>query len=199
MMPKSTGAKRAGVNSSPDDEEIAGMHVGVEVVVTEHLGEEELDTLFSQVPEIDPGADQALDIGNPDTDDTFHDEHVLARVVPEHLRHVHRRVVGEVAPELGSIGRLPHHVEFVEDGLLELRHDHGRFELLAADPVTFGEVGDDAHQRDVLFDRTAQIGAHDLDDDLVAVTQPRGVDLGDRRRGQRDFVEVLKTSSTDCP
>ena len=109
-----------------------------------------------------------------------------------HLRHVEQVRVREVPPELRGGRRLAQQVQLVEDGLLVLVHDLARVEAPRGGPVPMREIRDKAEQAHVATDDLADFRAHDLDHDLAAVGEPRGVHLGDRRRCQRLADELAE-------
>jgi hypothetical protein len=57
-------------------------------------------------------------------------------------------------------------------------------------PIRFSERGDCIQNLDVAQDQRRDVRPQDLDDDGLPFAQPRGVDLRDRRRGERTTVEL---------
>ena len=85
MMPKSTRDVAPGSPATHQD--VAGVHVGVEEAVAEHLGEEDLDAVARELRDVDAGVAQALDLADRDAVHALHHHHVAVAVVPVHLRH----------------------------------------------------------------------------------------------------------------
>ncbi len=81
-------------------EDVAGMHVGVEEVVPEHLGEEDAHAVLGQQLDVGAGAAQPLHVRDRDAMDALHHHDVQAAVVPVDLGDVEQIGAGEVALEL---------------------------------------------------------------------------------------------------
>ena len=104
-------------------EDVAGMHVGVEEVVAEHLREEDLARRSRPAARCRCRAAcrraRSL-IGTPWMRSMTMTS--VRQQVPVHLRHVQQRGAGEIALQLRGVGRLAHQVQLIEDGLLVLAH-----------------------------------------------------------------------------
>ena len=174
------------------DEDVARVHVGVEKVVLEDLGEEDLDTPLSQQLHANALPAQGVGVAHRGAADALHHQHVLACQVPVDLGDVECLVVQEVAPQLGGVGGLAHQVELVEDGLLVLLDHFDRVQATAVLPVLFRQPRDGEEQVDVAPDGLLDVGAQHLDHDALAGLEPRRVDLGDGGRGERRLVELLQ-------
>ncbi len=69
------------------DEDVAGMHVGMEETVAEHLGEEDLDAGARQFRNIDALLAQSFDLAYRRAAHALHHHDLAAAEVPEDLRH----------------------------------------------------------------------------------------------------------------
>ena len=173
-------------------EDVPGVHVGVEEVVAEHLGEEDLHAVFREYPDVDVAPAQLVHVVDEHAVDAFHDHHVGTAVVPVHLRHVEQLRPREIALELRRVRRLAHEVELVDDRALVLAHDLDRTQAMAFARIIASEVREDVHDLEVALDPLAHAGTHDLDDDFLARAQPRRVHLSDRGGGERLVVEAVE-------
>ena len=71
-----------------EHEDVAGVHVGVEEVVLEHLREEDLHAVLGQPPDVGAGFAQARHVGDLHAADAFHDHDRGPAEVPVHRRHI---------------------------------------------------------------------------------------------------------------
>ena len=101
------------------DEQIAGMHVGVEEAVAQRMAQEGLDQRGGDRLEVVAGRAQALDVGHLDAVDPLHGEHVAAGALPVDGRHAEAGIVARVLAELGKGGRLQPQVHLDLGGLGE--------------------------------------------------------------------------------
>ena len=111
MMPKSTATSLAGVV----DEQVAGMHVGVEEAVAQRMAQEGLDHRAREVLEIvalgfEPGA-----VGERRRLDPFEREHVARGAVPVHRGHAEIGIVPGVLRHLRERGRLEPQIHLDRD------------------------------------------------------------------------------------
>ena len=172
------------------DPDVAGVRVGVEEVVAEHLGVEHPHALFGQLAAVDPGRIQRGDVVGGNAGDPLHGQRALGAVAPHHLRHVQvRRVCPQPAHDAG-VGAFALEVQFGGQGGLDLVHHQ-----LRADPVGIGmgavdQRGQRAQQGDVGGDLLLDARAQHLDHHLAPVAQARAMHLGDRGRSQRRGVEA---------
>ncbi len=173
-------------------EDVAGMHVGVKEVVLERLGEEDLHPPFRKPLQFDAGRLDGLDIGNGDPGDTFHHQDVAPDVWPVNLGDVDQRRVFEIAPQQGSVGSFPQHVQLIEDGFFVLLHHLHRSQPFPLRPVALHHAGQDIHQLQVPADDLFDVGADHLDHHLAAVVEGGSMDLGYGGRGEGGFLETPK-------
>ncbi len=171
------------------DEDVAGVHVGVEVAVAEHLREEELDARPRQPLEVDAGLDQPVDLADRDPGHPFHDHDFAAAPVPVDLGHLQQRGIPEISAQLRAVGRLARKVELVRQRLLEFADDVARPETLAVGPQLLDQRRGGAQERDVLVDHLCDVRSQHLDRDLGAVGQLGKMHLRDRRARHRYAVE----------
>ena len=169
---------------------LPGMHVGVEEIVAERLREEDLDAVLGQALDVRAAALQLRHVRDQHAAHALHHHHVLAAVVPVHLRHVQQVRALEVASELRSVRRLAQQVELIEDRLLVFAHQLDRPQPMRVAPVALREVRQRVQHFQVALDQRADAGTHDLDDDFLTVRQLRRMDLRDRRRGERLLFEA---------
>ena len=69
------------------DEDVAGVHVGMEEAVAEDLGEEDFDTGFRQFLQVDAFVAQAVDLRDRHTLHALHDHHRRGAEIPMHFGH----------------------------------------------------------------------------------------------------------------
>ena len=101
------------VRAVDGDEDVARVHVGVEVRVAEHLREEELDAGARELLQVDAGLDQPVHLRDRDAAHPLHHHHLAGAVVPVHLGHLQQRRILEVAAQQRAVGGLAHQVELV--------------------------------------------------------------------------------------
>ncbi len=179
----------AAVRPFGGDENVAGMHVGVEEAVAEHLGEKYFDAGAGQARDVHAFGAQRIDLRNRRAVHALHDHHAGGAPVPIHLGQDQQVGALEIAPQLRAVGRLAHQVQFVVQILVELGHHLARLQAPAVGPEGFQQAGGDLQQRDVMLDHRLDAGAQDLDRDLASVRQHREMHLGYRGRGHRLALE----------
>ena len=180
------------------DEDIPRVHVGMEEVVAEHLGEEYLHAAHAEHAQVYAGASQLVDMVHRYAVDALLYQHVPARVVPVDLGDVQHGAVLEVAPQQGAVGGLAHQVQLVVDGLLVLLDHLHRAQPAGLAGIAPRHARDGIQQRDVALDGLLDPGADHLDHHLAAVVQARGMHLRDRGGGQRPGVEFRKQLAHRC-
>ncbi|MNT85944.1 hypothetical protein D3C72_2261730 [compost metagenome] len=72
------------------DEDVAGVHVGVEEAVTEHLGEEDLNPALRQQFHVGAVGLQRGYVGDRNAVDALHHQYLLAAVIRVDLGHIER-------------------------------------------------------------------------------------------------------------
>ena len=108
------------------DEDVAGMHIGVEETVAEHLSEEHLHTALGQQLHIDAVLLQRGNIGDRNAVNALHHQHGLAAVVGEHFRYVQHTALVEIAAQLNRIGGFTQQIEFINQRFLVVAHHFHR-------------------------------------------------------------------------
>jgi hypothetical protein len=73
------------------DEDIAGMHVGMEIGVAEDLGEEDLDASAGEPRNVHSRLAKAIHLADRDARHPFHHHRFGAAIVPMHRRHEQER------------------------------------------------------------------------------------------------------------
>ena len=187
--PEIDGDVLAVVRRRGGDEDVARMHVRVEVAVAEDLREEELDAGAREPGNVHARLAQPLHLRDRDARHPLHHHHVGAAVVPVHLGDEQQRRALEVAPQLRAVRGLAREVELVAQGLLELAHHFARPQPLAVRPELLHEQRAGVQQRDVLLDHLRDVGPQHLDRDRRSVGQLGEVHLRHRRARDRRPVE----------
>ena len=172
------------------DEDVAGVHVGMEEAVAKHLGEENFHATFGQQFHVGALVGQGRQVSHRDAVDALHHQHLMAAQVPVHLRHVEQWRAVEVAPQLAGVGRLTQQVEFVVDGFLVVADHLNRAQATGIGGSLFSDAGDQEQPGQILTDDWLEARAHHLDHHLFAGLELRGMHLCHRSRGQRLAVET---------
>ena len=111
----------------------------------------------------------------------LHHDDRLGTVIPVHLRHQQERRLLEIAPQLTTVGSLSHQVELVVQVFIKLCNNLARPQTPTIFRPTMYPRSDDAHQRDITFDRSQNTRTQHLDRDLGTILQCREMYL--RHRG----------------
>ena len=142
--------------------------------------------------DVGAAAAQLGDVADRHAVDALHHHHVRAAVVPVHDRARRaarsRRSCAAAAPRWplrasgrarrGWSSRIPARPRPAAAG--------------APRASSAGEAGERVQHLDVALDLLAHPGPQDLDDDVLAGTEPRGVHLRDRGSGERGLVELFE-------
>ncbi len=171
------------------DEDVARVHVGVEEVVLEHLGEEDLHPALGQQLQVHIAFAQGGDVGYRNAADALHHDNAAAGVVPDDLRDVQQVAVLEVAVDRGGVRALADQVQLVGDGLFVFVHDLARAQALGLGPVAIGEVREQVHHLEIRADGLEDSRTDHLDHHLAPVLQGGRVHLGDGGRCDRRVLE----------
>ena len=166
------------------------MHVAMEEAVAEHLGEEDLDAVAGELPEVDALLAHPVDLADGDAAYPLHHDHVLPAQVPVHLRDAQQVRVAEVAAQLVGVGRLADQVQLVVQVVVELVDDLQRPQPPRIGGDADGERAGGAQQAEVVLHHLGHAGAQHLDRHLPAVVQLRQVDLGDGGGRNRGLLEL---------
>jgi hypothetical protein len=184
MMPKSTGTR------SPFDEDVAGMHVGVEEAVAEHLLEEHLGGLGQDHVGLEARRDQGLALVRGDAAHPLERQDPARGALPVHPRHAKAFVLGAVLGELRSGCCLEPQVHLHPrrggDGL----HHRDRPEPAAGRLQPLDPGGDPGEEVEVARHQALDVRPQHLDRDRLALAGHGEVHLRDRRRGHGAVVEA---------
>ena len=179
------------------DEQVAGVHVGMEEAVADRMGEEGLDDLAAEAFEIMAGGTQRLDVGEPDTVDPFIDQDLARGQPPVRHRHAEIGVLPGVLGEFGEGRGLEPQIHFHRDGARQGLDHGGHAQAPRLGRAPLGKLRAEAHGGEIAMEAVADAGPEDLDRDLGAVLQPGAMDLRDR--GGRDRLAELGEDRLDRP
>ena len=179
------------------DPDVAGVRIGVEEVVAEHLGVEHAHAFRGQRAAIDAGGVQRGDVVAGNAVHAFEREHALGGMAPDHVRHIQiRRILAVLAhPEPADhrrVGALALQVELGRERGFHFAHDFARADLVGVGMRALHQCGDAAQQRNVAVDLFLDVGTQHFHHHFAPARQARGVHLRDRRRRQRRGVEMLE-------
>ena len=170
------------------EEQIAGMHVGMEEAVAQRVAQETLDHLAPEIGQIDLRLLEACMVVERDAVDPLHRQHVVGGAVPVDGRHAEIRIVARVLRHLGHRGSFQPQIHLHRD-----RARHGVDDLDQPQParirrMRFGVVRDKEEIGEVAAETRGDIGAQHLDGDGFAQSVVLGLaamHLRDRGRGHR--------------
>ncbi len=172
------------------DPDVAGVGVGMEEVVAEHLLVEQAHALGRELAPVDAGRVERGDVVGRDAVHALEGQHAVARQFPDHLGHLQVVRVGEVAPQQAGVGALALQIELVAQSALDLGHQFQRLDALGVGHVALGEPAQRAQQREVGGDALLDLRPQHLHHHLAAVGELGRMDLRDRGRGQRFALEA---------
>ncbi len=158
--------------------DIPGMHIRMEEIVLEHLGEKDLHAILSEQLDVGTALPESLHVADRDARDALHGEHVAAAVVPVYFRHVEHVGALEIAPQLGCVGSFQQKIQFRKDGALIFSHHLHGPQPARFGPVAAGQLGQGEQDLQILLDHGPDAGAQQLDDHLLTAAQPRSMHLG---------------------
>ena len=170
-------------------EDVAGMHVGVEKTVAEHLCEKNLHSRTAQARNVDAFGLEPLDLPDRDAAHALHHHDLSVAPVPIHFGNEKEWRMQEVAPELRAVGRFAAEIELIVDCLVELRDDLARFEALAVRPELLDQPGAHLHEREIPLDGRRDVRAQYLDCRRRAVGKLGEMHLRHRRARDRLALE----------
>ncbi len=174
------------------DENVAGVHVGMEEAVAKNLREEDFHAALGEQFHVGALIRQAGHVGDLQAVDTLHDQHFRAAPVPVDLWHVKQVGAFEVASQLAGVGRFTQQVEFVVDGLFIIHHHLHRVQQAGIGRHALGGAGQNEQPRQVLTDDRLEAGAYHFDHDFFTGLQAGGMHLSDRSGRQRLLVEAAE-------
>ena len=172
--------------------DVAGVGIGVEEVVAEHLGVEQAHGVGSQRAAVDSGGIQGGDVIGRNAVHALQGQCAFAAVVPQHFGDIQLARALPVAAQHAGIGPFPVQVQLGGQGGLDLGHHLAWTDLLRPRMGALDHPGQGVEQGDVLIDLPVDARAQYLDHHLAATGQARGMHLGNRGRGQRGGIEGLE-------
>ena len=145
------------------EEQIAGMHVGMEEAVAQRVTQKALDHLAAEVGQIDLRLREPRVVVQRNSVDPLHRQHVMGGAVPVDRRHAEIRIVAGVFRHLGKRRRLQPQIHFHRD-----RARHGVDDFDQPQPARFGGigfrlVGDKEEIAEVAVEARGDIGPEHLD------------------------------------
>ncbi len=181
------------------DEDVARVHVGMEKVVLEDLGEKYLHPAFAQQFHAHALGLEPVDLAHRGAIDALHDQNAGMTQFPVDFGDIKLPAAEEVFAQLAGVGGLPLQVEFVQDGLLIVVDHIDRAQAPPVLPIALRQLGDAAQQPQVAADDGFDAGAHDLNHHLAAVLEAGRVDLRDGGGGQGLFVKIIQDGLDGLP
>ena len=97
------------------EEQIAGMHVGMEEAVAQRVAQKALDHLAAEIGQVDLRLLQPRVVVERDAVDPFHGQHVVGGAVPVDRRHAEIRIVARVLRHLGQRRRFQPQIHLHRD------------------------------------------------------------------------------------
>ncbi len=182
------------------DEEIAGVHVGMEEAVAQRMAQEGLDQRVGEPVEIVSCGAQALDIRHLDAVDPFHGDDVATGSLPIHRRDPEAGVLLGVLGDFGKGRRLEPQIHLDLGRLLERLRHLDRAQAPARRHEALLQAGDQVHGLDVVSEALAHAGTDDLHRHLARSRRRRnlgGVHLSDR--GGRDRLLETRIEFVERP
>jgi hypothetical protein len=171
-------------------EYISRVHVGVEKIVPEHLGEKNLDAVLGQLGDIRAARPQLIHPADDDAVYAFHHHDIDAAIVPIDVGHVEQRGARKIPLKLRGVGGLAHEVQFVQDGLAILVHDLDRAQAPGILPILVRQRGKGVQDFQVQIDDCVHAWPQDLDDHILSGFQRCRMHLRDRGGGEWFGVEA---------
>ncbi len=167
------------------DEQVPGMHVGMEEAVADRMLQEGLDHDPPQRRQVVAGGLQRLDIRQPDPVDPLVDQHLACGQLPIGLGHAEIGVVLGVLGEFRQRGGLEPQIHLHRHRARQ-RLDHaGETQAPCLGRAPLGQLRAEAHRAEIALETVADARPQHLHRDLAAVVQPGAVDLSNRGGGHR--------------
>ena len=178
------------------DLDVAGVHVGVEKTVTEHLREKKRHTIAGQLGNVHTRFAQAVHLADGHAVHALHDDDLGVAKVPNHLGDQHQMEALHVAAQLGSIGRFAHQVQLVVQVFVKFGHHLAGLEAFAVGAQALHPTRHHAHEAQVFVDdgqhaRTQNLHGHFTHIARFAA-QGAKVHLRDRGAGDRLALKGFK-------
>ena len=174
------------------DPDVAGMGVGMEIIVAEHLLVEDAHRFCRQRLAVDAAL---VEFGNGvggNAMHTLHDQDFFAGQRPDHFRHRQiRTVLPEPAHQTG-VGGFALQIAFGQQCTFQFADHIMRTDFVGMRMQAAESIGQQTHQRDIGPDAGFDVGTQHFHNDLAAVLQPCRMHLGNRGRSQRLVIEALE-------
>src|SRR5579871_2937091 len=172
-------------------EEVAGVRVGMEEPVVQHLHERDMRAALREDVAVDPGCVECREVVDLDAMNVLHREDGVGAELPEDLRYVQARVIDEFGRDALGVLALPGQIELVSEGKPELIDEPLEVELLAKVRAVGKEPRHLAENREVLLDERLDSRPANFDDNRLSAGKNRAVNLGDRSgRARLPFKRV---------
>ncbi len=146
-----------------------------------------------------PGGDQPVAVIDPNAGDALGRQHGPPGAPPVDLRHPKRRVAGEILGEFGCRGRLEAQIHFELNRFGECQHNLDRLQPAQRRLGALGQLRQPQKQFELAREGAGDSGPQHLDRDRATVGRDREMNLRDRRRRDRHFVERGKQRSERPP
>lgn len=151
------------------EQQVAGVRVGMEQTVAEDLAEHRLGTDLQQPLRVQAGGAQLTGRRRPVALDQGRGEHPAGAALWVDLRDDHPRVLGEPGPHPSGHGRFLAEVQLTAGVVGQLRDRGPRPEPQRVRAAAFEPACEPVEQRQVLLDLSFDPGALDLDGDRLTV------------------------------
>ncbi len=171
------------------DEHVSRVHVGVKEAVAEHLVEKGAGGLGQQLVDAVPDGNQRGTVVGANAGDPLEGQHAAAGALPIDPRHAKAGIAGKVFAELGRGRGFEAQIHLETDHFGQGLHDLDRLEPPRRRVQALDPPGEPQKQIEVAGERLGHARPQHLDRDLMPVRGAGEMDLGDRGRGNRGFVE----------
>ncbi len=167
------------------DEQVSGMHVGVEEAVAHGVAQEGLDDVAAELRQVEsPGAQRRLIVERRAVD-PFEREHVARGAVPVDRGHAEARIVLGVLGHLRQRGRLEPQVHLDRDRARQRLHHLDEAQPPRLGRPFFGGAGRPEEGGQIGLEALLDARTEHLHGDHAAARQFRPMHLRDRRRRDR--------------
>ena len=173
-----------------DDEDVAGMRIGMEVSRHRDLIEVRARKLVGERREIVIDPRDRRNLVDLDTAHALHRENLVRRVRVDDARNQDVRKTCQVAAECCSVARFGPVVELVGQRPLQLLNDANHVHALAGARVLGEKLRHLAEELDVVLENLPDARTLNLHHDVATVAQLRGVHLAEAGASERLVVEL---------
>ena len=162
------------------DEDVAGVHVGMEETMMEDLREEDLDPGAREGRDVDSFVPEDLHLRDRRAVHPLHHHHALRAKVPVDRGYDKERRRRKITSELARVRGLAHEVELIVDMARKLGHHVPGAQALAVGPEALHQRGTGLQKGEVTLHGGLDAGSQHLYRNFGAAVQPRQVHLRDR-------------------